>query len=113
MLNAGDLVQGQLLGFAVGLNDDDDGASRDDRIIWSGSGTIGDAPISVRSGFVEPANTPTPTPAGATPTKTTTATTTKPHANEHSDTDTAYPDALSHGDIYAHSNTAAHSGTDV
>ena len=77
LLNAGDLVPGQLLGFTVGLNDDDDGASRDDHIIWSGSGTIGDAAAFGALRLVGAANTPTPTPAGATPTKTTTATTTE------------------------------------
>ncbi len=51
--------------------------ARDDHIIWSGSGTIGDATDFGALRLVGAANTPTPTPAGATPTKTTTATTTE------------------------------------
>lgn len=78
VLNAGELAPGQLLGFTVGLNDDDDGASRDDHLIWQGSTTIGDA-----SGFgglrlAGIANTPTPTPTGVPPTSTPTATATEP-----------------------------------
>ena len=107
LLNAGDLVPGQLIGFTVRLNDDDDGASRDDYISWSGNVTIGDSTDFGALRLVGAANTPTPTPTGATPTMTTIATSTatstpmstptpQPPTPTPSATVTATPTAASH-----------------
>ncbi len=74
LLNAGELAPGKLLSFTVGLNDDDDGASRDDHIVWEGSSTTGNSAEFGMLRLLGMANTATPTSTGATPTKTGTPT---------------------------------------
>ncbi len=93
LLNAGEFYPDKLLGFTVGLNEDDDGGYRDNHMILEGSKTIGDAsgfgalrliglpntPTPTPTGSLQPTDTPTPTPSPtatptATPTPTATAT---------------------------------------
>lgn len=78
---AGELKPGQVISFTVGLNEDDDGGSRDQHMVWRGQSTNSQSEkwASIRLSGV--ANTPTPTPIGgvpstATPTETPTPTAT-------------------------------------
>ena len=74
---SGALVADRLLGFNVGLNDDDTGEGRDDHMVWRGDTTIGDASAFGELRLVSTLPTPTPTSNAAdaaTPTATPSAT---------------------------------------
>ncbi len=86
-----ELAPGQVISFTVGLNEDDNGGSRDDHMIWLGTSTNSQ---SDKWGAVQLSgvpNTPTPTPIGGplpthTPTPTATPTS-HPYAVADTDRD--------------------------
>ena len=91
---AGELEPGRVISFTIGLNEDDDGGSRDDHMIWRGDSTNSGSEkwASVRLSGVP--NTPTPTPIGgaaATYTPTPTPTSTPTATPTASPTKTATP----------------------
>ena len=79
----GALFEGRAVRFNVGLNDDDDGGSRDDWLVWRGERTIDQSEnfgALILSGSLLTASTPTSTatptpPRTLTPTPTLTRTT--------------------------------------
>jgi hypothetical protein len=75
VLNGGTLFEGRSIRFNVGLNDDDDGGSRDDWLTWRGSSTNSN---SQNFGALILNGAPTPATATPTVTSTPTATPTKP-----------------------------------
>lgn len=98
-LSVGSLSEGQLMGFTVGLNDDDDGDKResagDNHLIWEGAST-NSAPADFGKLILGPAMpvqaTLTPTATfTSTPTGTPTATSTHTHTPTATSTATATP----------------------
>lgn len=77
-MNAGSFYAGKILGFDLGVHDDDNGDVWDSHMIWVGSSTTSMAPVDlVLLDSFAPTPIPTPTPtATATPTATSTPTAT-------------------------------------
>jgi len=73
LLSPGGYTTGQVLGFTIGLHDDDDGGDWDSYLIWEGTSTISRQNEFGTLALVGEVATPTPTPT-PTPTVTPTAT---------------------------------------
>lgn len=98
VINAGALYPGRIISFTVGLNDDDNGGSRDDHMIWRGQSTNSRSEEFGALRLSGLANTPTPTPSGgswpsATPTPTETPTPTPSATPTATEMPTATPTA--------------------
>jgi len=90
-MNAGAFYAGKVLGFDLGLHDDDNGELWDSHMIWVGSSTTSMAPVDlVLLDSFAPTPIPTPTPT-ATSTPTTTNTPTATPTQTASPTHTATP----------------------
>lgn len=109
-LSAGALTQGKVMGFTIGLNDDDDGGKRDSandsHLVWEGASTY-NTPAQygklVLGAFFGPAATPTATPTATvthTPTATPTATVTRTPTSTPTATRTPTPSATPGGSVW-------------